>query len=77
MWKLRNTQKVLFGRRGGKIPLDRSKYKREDVLKMNLREAGWESMLWNRLAMDKDQCWALVNTVMKQFHKSWCNYVTS
>jgi hypothetical protein len=55
MWELRNTQKVLFGRRGGKIPLDRSKYKREDVLKMNLREAGWESMLWNRLAMDKEQ----------------------
>jgi hypothetical protein len=31
---------------------------------MDLREIGWDGMYWIDLAQDRDQWWALVNTVM-------------
>jgi hypothetical protein len=34
------------------------------MLKTNLNEIGWGSMNWIQLAQDRDQWWALVNTVM-------------
>jgi hypothetical protein len=33
-------------------------------IRMDLREAGWESMGWVHMAQDRDQWQALVNTVM-------------
>jgi hypothetical protein len=33
-------------------------------IKIDLRETGWDGMDWIDLAQDKDQCSALVNTVM-------------
>jgi hypothetical protein len=34
----------------------------EDNIRM---EIGWEGVVWMNLAHDRDQWWALVNTVMK------------
>jgi hypothetical protein len=31
---------------------------------MDLREKGWKDMDWIRLTQDRDQWWALENTVM-------------
>jgi hypothetical protein len=31
---------------------------------MGLKEIGWECVDWMRLAQEKDQWWAFVNTVM-------------
>jgi hypothetical protein len=33
-------------------------------IKMNLREIGWDGMVWIYLAQDREQWRALVNTVM-------------
>jgi hypothetical protein len=35
-----------------------------DNIKIDLREKGWNGMDWIDLAQDRDQCRALVNTVM-------------
>jgi hypothetical protein len=47
---------------------ERAHYEDQDVsgwtIKVNLREIGWDSMDWIDLAQDRDQCRALVNTVM-------------
>jgi hypothetical protein len=39
-------------------------YKWEDNTTMNLRETGWDGMNCIKLDHDKDQWWALVNTIM-------------
>jgi len=31
---------------------------------MDLREMGWEGVVWIHPAQDRDQWWAVVNTVM-------------
>jgi hypothetical protein len=36
-----------------------------DNIKLDLREIGWDSMVWIDLAQDKDEWRALVNAVMK------------
>jgi hypothetical protein len=38
--------------------------KRDDNIKMDLREVGWRGMDWINLAQDRDRWRALVNTVM-------------
>jgi hypothetical protein len=35
-----------------------------DNIKMDLREIGWDGINWIKLAQDRDQWRALVNTVM-------------
>jgi hypothetical protein len=35
-----------------------------DIIKINLREIGWDGMDWIDLALDRDQWRVLVNTVM-------------
>jgi hypothetical protein len=39
-------------------------YRWEDNTKMVFREIGSEGVDWIYLAEDRDQCWALVNTLM-------------
>jgi hypothetical protein len=36
-----------------------------DIIKIDLRETGWDGMNWVDLAQDMDEWMALVNTVMK------------
>jgi hypothetical protein len=48
-----------------KRPLGRYRRRREDNIRMDLREIGWGGMDWIDLAQDRDQWRAVVNTVMK------------
>jgi hypothetical protein len=48
----------------GKRPLGRSRHRWVNSIKMDLRETGWDGMDWIDLAQDRDQCKAIVNTVM-------------
>jgi hypothetical protein len=41
-----------------------NKKKLDDNIRMNLRETVWEDVEWMHLAQDRNQWWALVNTVM-------------
>jgi hypothetical protein len=36
----------------------------KDIVRMYRREIAWERMAWVYVAQDRDQWWALVNTVM-------------
>jgi hypothetical protein len=57
--EIRKTYKILVGKTRRKRPL-----RREDNIKMDLREIGWGGVDWIHLAQDRDQWRALVNTVM-------------
>jgi hypothetical protein len=54
----------LVGKPEGKGLLRRPRRRWEENIKMDLGEIGWCGMNWVDLAEDKDQCRALVNTVM-------------
>jgi hypothetical protein len=41
-----NTYRILVGKPDGKKPLGRPRCRRVDNIKMNLREIGWDSMVW-------------------------------
>jgi hypothetical protein len=60
----RSVYRVLVGRPEGKRPLGRSRRKWEDNIKMDLRETGIDGVNWIRLAQDRVQWRACVNTVM-------------
>jgi hypothetical protein len=60
----RNAYRILVGEPEGKRPLLRSRHRWVDNIKMDLREIGWVGMDWIKLAQDRDQWRALVNTVM-------------
>jgi hypothetical protein len=62
MDKKRNTYWLLVGKPEGKRPLGRPRRRYVGNIKMNLN--GWDGMDWTDLAQDRDQCRALVNTVM-------------
>jgi hypothetical protein len=56
--------RVLVGEPKGKKPLGRPRHRREDGIRMDLREIGWWGVDWIQLAQDRDQWQALVNTMM-------------
>ena len=60
----RGVYRVLVGKPEGKRPLERTRRKWEDNIKMGLQEVGggWED--WMELAQDRDRWRALVSTVM-------------
>jgi hypothetical protein len=64
MGEERNLYKVLMGKPEGKRPLERPRCRHEDGIRIDLREIGWGSVDWILMAQDRDQWWALVNTVM-------------
>jgi hypothetical protein len=43
------------GKPEGKRPVGRPRHRREDNIKMDLREIGWGGMDWIDLARDRDQ----------------------
>jgi predicted small integral membrane protein len=59
-----NVYRVLMGKSEGKTPLKRFKHRWEDNIKMDLRQIGWCVVDWINLAQDRNQWWALVNTVI-------------
>jgi hypothetical protein len=64
MGATRNTYRILVGKPEEKRPLQRSRCRWVDNIKMELREIGWDGKDWIDLAQDRDQWRALVNTVM-------------
>jgi hypothetical protein len=48
----------------GKRQIGRSRHRWENDIKMDLREIGWGGMDWILLTKDRDQKWALVNTIV-------------
>jgi hypothetical protein len=46
------------------LPLGRPRRRLEDNIKLDLREIGIDGANWIRLAEDRVQWWAFVNTVM-------------
>jgi hypothetical protein len=61
---MRNSYNILVGKPEGKRPLGRPRRRHEDNIRTNLREIWWEGVDWMHFAEDRDQWWALVNTVM-------------
>jgi hypothetical protein len=64
MGEKRNVNKVLVGKPEGNRSLGRPRRKWENGIRMDLRDIGWESMDYIRLAQDRDQWRAVVNAVM-------------
>jgi hypothetical protein len=60
----RGAYRVLVGRPGGKRPLERPRRRWEDNIKMDLRDIWIDGENWIRLAQDRVQWRAFVNTVM-------------
>jgi hypothetical protein len=60
----RGVYRVLVGRPEGKRLLERPRRRWEDNIKMDLRELGIDGANWIRLAQNRFQLWACVNTVM-------------
>jgi hypothetical protein len=60
----RNVYKVLMGKPEGKKPLGRPKRRWEDGIRMHLREIGWGSVDWIKVAQDRYRWRTLANTVM-------------
>jgi hypothetical protein len=60
----RGVYRVSVGRPEGKRPLGRPRHRWEDNTKMDLREVGIDGANWIRLAQDRVQWRAFVNTVM-------------
>jgi hypothetical protein len=66
----RGVYRVLVAKPEGKRPLRRRRRRWEDNIKLDLREIGIDEANWIRLAQDRVQWWAFVNTVMNlRFHK--------
>jgi hypothetical protein len=53
-----------MGKPEGKRPLGRQRRRWVDNIKMDLGEIGWDGMDRIDLAQDRDQYWALLNTIM-------------
>jgi hypothetical protein len=62
--EVRGVYRVLVGRSEGKRPLGRPRSRWEDNIKMDLREIGIDGVNWIRLAQDRVQWRAFLNTVM-------------
>jgi hypothetical protein len=60
----RGVYRVLVGRSESKRPLGRPRHRWDDSVKMDIRETGIDGANWIRLAQDRVQWRAFVNTVM-------------
>jgi hypothetical protein len=60
--KISTVQTSVF-RPEGITPLGKPRHRWEDYITMYLREIGWKRVDWMHLAHDRDNLWALVNTV--------------
>jgi hypothetical protein len=62
---MRSAYRTLVRKREGKRPLGRPRRKRENNIKMAVREIGWEDVDWVHLTQDWNQWLVLVNTVLE------------
>ena len=61
MGERRGAYRVLVGKPEGKRPLEKTRYRWENNIKMDLQEVRCGGMDWIELAQDRDRWWALVN----------------
>jgi hypothetical protein len=64
MGDMRNAYKILVGKPKRKRPLGRRRCRWDDDNGMDLREIRREGVDWIHLAQNRDNWWALANTVM-------------
>jgi hypothetical protein len=64
IWGGRGVYRVLVGKPEGKRPLERSRLRWENNIKMDYQEAECKGMDWINMAQDRDRWRALVNAVM-------------
>ena len=64
MGEKRGIYRVLVGEPEGKRPLERSRIRWEDNIKLDLKEIGCVGMDWIELAEDRDRWRAFLNKVM-------------
>jgi hypothetical protein len=64
MGEKRNAYRLLVGKPEGKRPLGRSRHRRLDNIRMDLREVGWGDVDWIDLAQDRNRWRAVVNSVL-------------
>jgi hypothetical protein len=64
MGEWRNAYTIWVGKPEEKIPLVRHRKRWEDNIRINIKEVGWEGVDGIHLGQDRDQCLALVVTVM-------------
>jgi hypothetical protein len=50
MGEMRNAYNILVGKPEGKRPLGRPRRRREDIIKLDLKEIEWEGVNWMHLA---------------------------
>jgi hypothetical protein len=62
----RSVYNILVGRPEGKRPLGRPRFMWENNIKMDLREIGIDGVNWIRLAQDRVQWRAFLNTVINR-----------
>jgi hypothetical protein len=74
----RNANRILVGNPVGKRPFGRLWCRWENIIRVGLMEIWWEVVDSMHLAQDRDQWWALMNTVMNlQVPKQERNFLTS
>jgi hypothetical protein len=61
---MRNAYKILVGKPERKRPHGRPSCRWEYNIRIEVREIGQKGVNWIHLAQDRDQWWAVVNTVM-------------
>jgi hypothetical protein len=64
MGEERKVYKVLVGKPEGKRPLERSRRRWEDGIRMDLREIGLGGVDWIRLSQNRDRWRAVVSAVL-------------
>jgi hypothetical protein len=64
MGERRGAYRALVGKPEGGRPLGRPRRRKEDNIKMDLREVGWRGLDWISLAQNRDRWRASVNAVI-------------
>jgi ribosome biogenesis protein Nip4 len=64
MGEVRGAYSILVWRPEGRRPLERPRRRREDNIRVDLREIGFGDADWIHLSQDRDRWRDLVNTVM-------------
>jgi hypothetical protein len=64
MGETRSAYKILVGKSEGKRPLGRLRRRREDNIKIDRREIGWNGVNWIHLAQGKYRWRTLANMIM-------------
>jgi hypothetical protein len=64
MGEKRNAYRLLVGKPQGRRPLERSKRRWLNNIRMNVVEVGWGDVDWIGLAQDSDRWRSLVNSVL-------------